>query len=117
GVNLELPGNIGWDVAYVGNKVSGLNVTRNINLLPIEERQRGIARLGGNPTYLSGQLNNPFAGLLPGTSLNASTIARRELLRPNPLFGDINQDFNNIGYSTYHALETSMNKRLSHGLL
>ena len=117
GVNLELPGNIGLDVAYVGNKVSGLVVSRNINAIPQSERDKGIARLGGNPTYLSGQLSNPFANLLPGTNLNASTLARRELLRPNPLFGDITRDFNNIGYSTYHALETSMNRRLSHGTL
>jgi hypothetical protein len=117
GVNLELPGNMGLNLAYVGNKVSRLSVTRNINVIPIEERQRGIARLGGNPTYLSGQLPNPFAGLLPDTGFNAPTIARRELLRPNPLFGDINQDFNNLGYSTYNALETSLNRRLARGML
>jgi len=117
GVNLELPGDIGLDVAYVGNKVSGLNVTRNINLVPIEERMKGIARLGGNPSYLSTQLPNPFAGRLPGTPFNSATIARSDLLRPNPLFGAINRDFNNIGYSTYDALETALNKRLSHGLL
>ena len=117
GVNLELPGHMGLDVAYVGNKVDKLPVTRNINLIPLDERIKGIARLGGNPIYLSQTFPNPLAGLLPGTPLNAATLTRNDLLRPNPLFQGINQDFNNIGWSSYKALEMSLNKRLSHGLL
>ena len=114
GVNLELPWSIGLDVAYVGNKVSGLTVTRDINIIPIDEQIKGIARLGGNPTYLSTQLTNPFAGLVPGTTNNAATLARSRLLRPNPLFQGINEDFNNIGWAKYKALEMSATRRLSH---
>src|SRR6185295_4055777 len=82
GVNLELPGSIGLDVAYVANNVKGLPVTRNINPEPIEERMKAIVRLGGNATYLSTQLTNPFAGRLPGTTLNTATVSRQNLLRP-----------------------------------
>jgi outer membrane receptor protein involved in Fe transport len=118
GVNLELPGNIGLDVAYVGNKITGLTVTRNINPEPISERMKAIVRLGGNATYLSTQLPNPFAGLVPGTGLNTATVSRQNLLRPFPQFaGGINQDFNNIGWAKYRALEMAMNKRLSHDVL
>jgi hypothetical protein len=117
GVNIELPGKIGLDVAYVGSKVDKLPVTRNVNLIPQAERDKGIARLGGNPSYLSQTFANPMAGLLPGTPLNNTTLTRNDLLRPNPLFQGINEDFNNIGWSTYDALEMSMNKRLSGGLL
>jgi outer membrane receptor protein involved in Fe transport len=117
GVNFELPGKIGLDVAYVGNKVDKLPISENINLIPIDERIKGIARLGGNPTYLSTQFTNPLAGLLPGTPLNAATLNRNDLLRPNPLFQGITEDFINIGWSSYRALEMSMNKRLSAGLL
>jgi hypothetical protein len=117
GVNVELPWKIGLDVAYVGNKVSKLPVSRNINLIPIEERMKGITRLGGNPAYLSQTFANPLAGLLPGAPLNAGTLTRNDLLRPNPLFQGITEDFLNIGSSSYKALEMSMNKRLSHGLL
>src|SRR5262249_37815938 len=81
------------------------------------EREKGIARLGGNAGYLSQTFPNPLAGLLPGTPLNAGTLTRTDLLRPNPLFQIINEDFLNLGYSTYEALEMSANKRLSHGLL
>jgi hypothetical protein len=117
GVNVELPWRIGLDVAYVGDRVTALPVTRNINLIPESEREKGIARLGGNPAYLSQTFANPLAGLLPGTPLNAATLTRNDLLRPNPLFQGINEDFLNVGYSTYEALEMSANKRLSHGLL
>ena len=92
-------------------------MTRNINLIPIDERIKGIARLGGNSIYLSQTFPNPLAGRLPGTPLNAATLTRNDLLRPNPLFQGINQDFNNIGWSSYKALEMALNKRLSHGLL
>jgi hypothetical protein len=115
GVNMELRWNMGLDVAYVGNKVSKLPVTRNINPEPISERMKAIVRLGGNATYLSTQLPNPFAGLVPGTGLNTATVSRQNLLRPFPQFaGGINEDFNNIGYSTYRALETTLNRRLAH---
>ena len=117
GVTFELPWKMSLDAAYVGNKVDKLPVSRNINLIPEAERIKGIARLGGNPSYLSQTFTNPLAGLLPGTPLNNATLTRNDLLRPNPLFQGITQDFNNIGYSTYDALETSLNKRLSHGLL
>jgi len=117
GVTLELPWKMSLDAAYVGNKVDKLPVSRNINLIPEAERIKGIARLGGNPSYLSQTFANPLAGRLPGTPLNAATLTRTDLLRPNPLFQGITRDFNNIGWSSYKALETSLNKRLSAGLL
>ena len=117
GATIELPWKMSLDAAYVGNKVDKLPVTRNINLIPESERIKGITRLGGNPSYLSQTFVNPLSGRLPGTPLNAGTLTRNDLLRPNPLFQGINRDFNNIGWSSYKALEMSLNKRLSAGLL
>ena len=42
------------------------------------------AAMNANNTFLTGSVANPFAGLLPGTSLNNPTIARSQLLRPYP---------------------------------
>lgn len=53
GVDVQLPWNIGLDVAYVGNKVSKLGVTRGVNNIPRSEQDKGIARLGGTPGYLT----------------------------------------------------------------
>ena len=66
GVDVQLPWNIGLDVAYVGNKVSKLGVTRNVNLVPKSENDKAIPSLGGNTGYLNVTFPNPFAGLVPG---------------------------------------------------
>lgn len=118
GVDIELPGKVSLDVAYVGNKVSELGVTRNLNVIPQSEREKGIARLGGTPTYLTAQLPNPFAGRVPGTGINASTVARSQLLRPFPQFGGtINMNRLNLGWQKYHALEAVATKRYSDGVM
>ena len=67
GVDVQLPWNIGLDVAYVGNQVSKLGVTRNLNLVPRSRRTTKPSRaLGGNTGYLNVTFPNPFAGLVPG---------------------------------------------------
>ena len=60
GVNLELPWAIGLDVAYVGNKVTGLTVTRDVNIIPIEEQQKGIATYTGELTASQLQIDSPY---------------------------------------------------------
>jgi hypothetical protein len=117
GVDLQLPWNIGLDVAYVGNKVSQLGVTRNINVIPQSERDKAIARLGGTTGYLNQTFPNPFAGLVPGQGLNAATVSRNQLLRPHPQFGDVNMNRLNLGSAYYNALEAAATKRYSHGVM
>ena len=77
GVDIQLPWNIGLDVAYVGNQVSKLGVTRNVNSVPQAENDKAIPSLGGNTGYLNVTFPNPFAGLVPGQGLNAATIVAR----------------------------------------
>ena len=67
-----------------------------------------------NNAFLAASVANPFAGLLPGTSFNNATIARSQLLRPYPQFGDINTT-NNDGKSWYHSLQASLQKRYARG--
>jgi hypothetical protein len=117
GVDIQLPWNIGLDVAYVGNKVSKLGVSRGINDIPQSERDKAIARLGGNPAYLNATFPNPFAGLLPGTGLNGATTNRQQLLRPHPQFTGITRNRLNLGSAYYNALEAVATKRYSNGLM
>ncbi len=77
GVDIQLPWNIGLDVAYVGNQVSRLGVTRQVNLIPKSENDKAIPSLGGNTGYLNVTFPNPFAGLVPGQGLNAATVSAR----------------------------------------
>jgi hypothetical protein len=69
-----------------------------------------------NNTFLTGTVANPFAGLeeFRGTGLFNATVARQQLLRPFPAFGDITTSVND-GKSWYHAGQFSLNKRFSKG--
>jgi hypothetical protein len=109
----------GWsaELVYVGNYGYDIEIVRNINALPTEYLNTDNARtaaMNANNTFLSGAVANPFAGLLPGTSLNNATIARRQLLRPYPAFLDVNTT-NNDGKTSYHALQASIQRRFSRG--
>jgi hypothetical protein len=70
---------------------------RAINEVPLAEREKAIEGLGGNASYLSTLLPNPFAGLVPGTVLNNDTVQRGQLLRPYPQFQGITMDRVNEG--------------------
>jgi len=76
-----------------------------------------LEALGGNASYLSELVPNPFAGLVPGTILNNPTVRREQLLRPFPQFQGITMDRVNAGAAQYDGLEMSVNRRLSQGLI
>jgi hypothetical protein len=115
GVQREMPG--GWvaEAAYVGNYGYNIEIVRNINALPNQylngDNSRSAAQVANN-TYLTEQVLNPFQGL--GTSFNNARIARSQLLRPFPQFGDV-LTTNNDGKSWYHAAQFRLEKRFSKG--
>jgi hypothetical protein len=75
---------------------------------------------------LSQSVANPFAGLLPGTALNAATIQRGQSLAPYPQFllgsatnqggAGIVEMFRPIGKSSYNSAQFLASKRSSYGL-
>ncbi len=107
----------GLDAAYVGNYGYDIEITRNLNALPNQylntDNSRNAA-MNANNAFLTASVANPFAGLLPGTSFNNPTIARRQLLLPYPAFGSVNTT-NNDGKSWYHAGQFGLQKRFSKG--
>jgi hypothetical protein len=117
GVQRELRG--GWvaEAVYVGNYGYDIEIVRNINALPNQylnaDNSRTTAQIANN-TFLTASVVNPFQGLLPGTSFNNATIARSQLLRPFPEFGDI-LTTNNDGKSWYHAGQFRLERRMSKG--
>ncbi|HWW75895.1 MAG TPA: hypothetical protein VNZ44_10880, partial [Pyrinomonadaceae bacterium] len=119
GIQRELPGGVIFDAAYVGNYGYDIEIARNINALPnqylVADNSR-TAAMNSNNTFLTGTVANPFAGLeeFRGTSLFNATVARQQLLRPFPEFGDISTTVND-GKSWYHAGQFSLNKRFSKG--
>ncbi len=78
----------GWMVQldYIGSRGRNLPVRRDINGLPQQYMSSTPYRNAANESYLSASVPNPFAGLLPNTTLNGSTTTRYQLLRPYPEF-------------------------------
>jgi Carboxypeptidase regulatory-like domain len=117
GVQHEFARDLVVEAAYVGNYGYNIEITRNINALPAQYLNTDNSRtaaMNANNTFLGASVKNPFAGLLPGSSYNNPTIARSQLMRPYPEFGDINTT-NNDGKSWYNSAQVSLRKRFSQG--
>lgn len=104
----ELPLRVLFSIGYVGSHTSSIGVTRSINEISANDLSKGT-------TYLSASVANPFAGLLPGTTLNSSTVQRRQLLRPYPQFLSISDMYRSVGASTYNGMQALLQKRMGKG--
>ncbi|HMF78917.1 MAG TPA: TonB-dependent receptor [Bryobacteraceae bacterium] len=106
-----------FEASYVGNKGVNIEVLRNINVLPNQYLSTANTRDNIQNAYLTSALANPFYNLLPAasgapSSFTGATIARQQLLRPYPQFGDITTSTNE-GYSWYHSLQLHAEKRFT----
>ncbi len=108
-VTREITRNLMVEASYVGSQTRGIAVSKNINAISATDLAKGAA-------YLQQTVPNPFAGLLPGTSRNGTTIQRQELLRPYPQFGDITENAMSVGKTWYNSLQLIVQKRVSRGL-
>ena len=99
------------DASYVGSRTYNLQVSKNINALPVDQLKQGT-------TYLSQAVANPFFGILPSnTTLGATaTTQRRNLLVPYPQFSTITENAQSLGKSWYNSFQFRAEKRMSHGL-
>ncbi|MCI0389576.1 MAG: TonB-dependent receptor [Acidobacteria bacterium] len=109
-VQREIAGNLVAEVAYAGSKITHVGIPdSNINQLTVEQLAQG------NP--LLQQVTNPFFGQIPRqSSLGDPTIPRAQLLRPYPRFTTVSLYRNNVGNTSYNALQAKLEKRLSRGL-
>jgi hypothetical protein len=114
GLQYELPGQWLVEAAYVGNRAYDGVVNVNLNSTP----QKYWSTLGVRDTaqiaFLGALVSNPFVNQAPGTTLNSSTIARSQLLRPFPQFGDITSRRNDAK-SNYHSAQFRAERRFTKG--
>jgi hypothetical protein len=116
-VQRELGSRLVAEVAYVGNRGTHIEVTRNINATPNQYLSTSPVRDQARIDYLSKLVPNPFAGLMPSTAsstFRSSTIARERLLRPFPQYDQVNTTTNE-GYSWYHSLQMRIDKQFARG--
>ena len=102
--------NFNFEIGYLGSKNTRLGLPEaNLNQLPSEDLALGRALLRRVP--------NPYFGQLPASSsLDTPLIPEQQLLRAYPRFTNIALFRNNVGNSSYHAVEAKLEKRFSRGL-
>src|SRR5438874_8429091 len=117
----ELPGEWLVEAGYAGSRswdltTGGGNQAGEIELNGTPARYLSTSRQRDQPTIddLSTLVANPFQGLLPGTSFNGATIARSQLLRPYPQFGNM-RTFGDDGTSVYNAAQVRLERRFANG--
>jgi hypothetical protein len=121
-VQRELPGQWLVEAGYAGSR--GWNLTAgggnqageiDLNGIPAQylstSRQRDQAAID----FLAVLVPNPLRGLMPGTSSNGATIARSQLLRPYPQFGNV-RTFASDGTSSYQSAQFKIERRFVRGL-
>ncbi|MGH9844698.1 MAG: TonB-dependent receptor domain-containing protein [Blastocatellia bacterium] len=112
-VQRELPGNILFEVAYIGSK--GTRLLNGESGLTQSQLPASFLSLG---TQLQNQVTNPFFGIItnPSSSLRFAMVARGQLLRPYPQYTGINAFRVPYGFSIYHGGTLKADKRFSNGL-
>ncbi len=98
------------EMGYLGSKLTNLGVPDvNLNQLTVEQLALGslLTQLAPNPFF--GQINE-------SSPLGGPLIAVHQLLRPYPRFTTVAFYRNNVGHSTYHSLQTRLDRRFSNGL-
>jgi hypothetical protein len=115
-IQRELGGNVMVEAAYIGSTGYDISVNSDIwNAVPKNYLSTSPERDQATINYLTGNVANPFAGLIPGTSLNGSTTQRQNLLRPYPEFGGQIRGRRNDGSTIYHSGQFKFEKRFSRG--
>ncbi len=106
-IQRELPANFLVDLAYSANKGTSLPVNEQFNQLPDQYLALGSALLD--------QVPNPFAPYVSVGPLSQPKVARGQLLRPYPQFGNIlARNVRDIS-TIYHSLQIKLEHRFSHG--
>jgi hypothetical protein len=104
------------EVGYTGNHSVHLLTSESLGALPAQYLSTSPVRDTATINALGSTVANPFAGLLPGSTINGSTISVSNLLRPYPEFTGVTENYVNNGSSYFHQLAARFEKRFSGGL-
>ena len=97
------------EIGYLGSKLTNLGVP-DVNLNQLTAEQLALK------ATLTQSVPNPFYGQIPASSsLGGPTIPLGQLLRPYPRFTTVALYRNNVGHSTYHSLQSRLERRFSRG--
>jgi hypothetical protein len=114
--NIQHDFGAGWIAAftYMGSRGSDLPVAHQTNNIPIRFLSTSRFRDLTQEAFLTQNVTSPFAGLLPGSTLNGANVQRLQLLRPHPQFGTFAIE-EYVGSDRYHAGTAQLQKRFAGG--
>lgn len=116
-IQRQLPGNMLFEIGYVGNATRGLPMSFGLNYLPLNELGRRLPNGTIDNAYYTAQVPNPMAGLIPNNAaLNGPTVQRQILWRAYPQFSNATITNVPLGRQRYHGMQMKVTKRLSRGL-
>ena len=116
GLQRELPGQWVVEGAYVASR--SYDLTTDFNANPVPRQYLSTSNVRDQPTinFLTANVTNPFAGLLPGEGLNSGTTQRQQLLRPFPQFQNIDTRRYD-GSSSFDSAQFRVTKRFKGGYM
>ena len=110
GIQQALPGQMKFEAAFV--RMLSRKGLESFNLNEKPDRYLALGAAENN------KVANPFYGIISNSSNlgSSNTISQRQFWLAYPQFTSANQDGSNTHTTVYHAVELSLEKRLSHGL-
>lgn len=104
------------DVAYMGNRGTGLSMDTDWNPMPGQWLSRSPVRDQKTIDFLSQQVPNPYFGMpeFAGSNLAGRNTSRSQLLRPYSAFQSISAA-QSAGFSWYHSLQAHIERRFEQG--
>jgi hypothetical protein len=110
----ELPGNQAISISYVGARGDHLSLggtsDTGVNINQLDPKYMALG------SALTQQVANPFFGNRnAGPFANSATIARQQLLRPFPQFGNVFAGHVTEGKNSYNAAVIEWSRRTTHG--
>ena len=116
-LQFQFPARMALQIAYAGNKVSQLEINKNIDDLPASFMGTSASPLNSTQiATLTASVANPLAGQLPGSSLNSATVQRYLLNVPFPEFTGVTENYISSGSALHNSLAVTVIKQLGHGL-
>lgn len=113
-IQRELPHRFVIELGYIGSHGGQVQTTRDLRFFPNQYLSRSPSRDQPVIDYWTGNVPNPFKGLVPGTSMNGSTITRDGLIRGFPQFTGLNAH-SDEGANFYNAMQLRAERRFAQG--
>ncbi|MCX6626430.1 MAG: TonB-dependent receptor [Candidatus Solibacter sp.] len=116
-IQRQLPGGAALEAGYAGSKGTHLPLNPVVGGFPYFQVNQIPDSYLSMGNALLAKVTNPFYGKVPATAgiLAQPTVTQGQLLRPMPQYLNVNNTSNMAGDSTYHSLQTKLEKRFGAG--